>query len=61
MDNSIRVVYKNGKRFYENNYGYVNCEHACDLIEVITRWGNKSYVCPLCGEVVKKETTPTSF
>ena len=62
MNNNITIIHKEGKRLYKNSYGYIHCEHTnMALIEVITNWGNKSFVCPSCGEVVRKELTPTSL
>jgi hypothetical protein len=58
----IKIINYHGKRLYVNAHGYIHCQHNRDpLIKVITSFGNVSFICNQCGEVVKKELTPTSL
>ena len=60
-DTGIKIMLKDGKKFYQNKHGYILCYHERDpLIEVITSFGNKSFVCNQCGQIVKRELMPTS-
>lgn len=60
-DTGIKIVVKDGKWFYQNEHGYIHCDHNRNpLIEVITSFGNKSFVCNQCGQTVKRELMPTS-
>lgn len=62
VDFGIKIINDHGKRLYINTHGYIHCHHNRDpLIEVTTSFGNKSFICNQCGEVVKKELTPTSL
>ena len=61
-DTDTKIIYSHGKRFYVNIHDYIHCHHNRDpLIEVITSFGNKSFICNQCGEVVKRELTPTNL
>ena len=47
---------------YINDLGYEHCNHVGQkLIPVATCWGNQSFICFSCGQVVKKELTSTSL
>jgi len=54
----VKIV--DGKRIYENQHGYVHCMHTGEMVKAVTAWGNTSYVCHRCGEVVSKDLMPTS-
>lgn len=57
-----KIVIKKGIRFYENQNGYIHCKHKNKkLIPVPTMFGNITYVCESCGEVVKNELMPTAL
>jgi len=57
-----------GERIYTNDYGVSFCSHPtvyengepCERIKVVCDWGNTSYLCRRCGEVVKKDLMPTA-
>ena len=59
-DYLFKVKIENGKRIYENLCRYVHCRHNGKLIKAVTNWGNVSWICSSCGEVVKKDLTPTA-
>ncbi len=47
---------------YINEHGYEHCNHADKVeIEVVTAYGNRSFICHWCGNVIRKELTPTSL
>lgn len=55
----LRIIVKNGKRLYENEHGYIHCQHNVPLIPVTYSFGNQAFICSSCGEVVRKEYVPT--
>lgn len=58
VNTSIKIIYSHGKRLYVNAHGYIHCNHDRDpLIRVPTSFGNVSFICNQCGEVVKREFT----
>ena len=58
----IVIKIENGIRFYENQHGYIHCMHKDKkLIPISTAFGNTSYICESCGEVVKKDLMPSAL